>query len=173
MFRVCRGNSGPPFTGGLLLHRKMVGHRQGNMKPELPLLNAVDSAEVGDLKQANRGSDDDSGQCSGRQMLEKVWSDQQKDGDGKCANDASQLGTGSGGFCNRSTRTAAADRKPLKKPVARFAAPRPTISLLGSTWVLKRAAKARVRTDRRCPVGPMPARTQFQLGRASPPARAQ
>ena len=115
MFRVCRGNSGPPFTGGLLLHRKMVGHRQGNMKPELPLLNAVDSAEVGDLKQANRGSDDDSGQCSGRQMLEKVWSDQQKDGDGKCANDASQLGTGSGGFCNRSTRTAAADRKPLKK----------------------------------------------------------
>ena len=65
-------------------HADKADHRQ----PELPLLNPIDSLEVGDLKQADRGGDDDGRQCSGGQMLKQVWRHQQKDGDGKRADDA-------------------------------------------------------------------------------------
>ena len=75
------------------------------------ITGVIDTAvgyEGGDLEQADRGGDDDSGQCSIGQMLKEIGGRQQQEANGECANNAGQLCMGSSSLRNRSARGTAA-----------------------------------------------------------------
>ena len=92
-------------------HAREADHRQ----PELPALDAIDAAQVGDFEQADRRRDDDGGQRGVRQMLEQRGREQQQQRDGERADHARQLGLRARRLGDRRARRAAADREALEE----------------------------------------------------------
>src|SRR5512139_453550 len=116
-------------AGNRAEHRHADGADDG--QPELPALDAQDPAQVGDLDQADGGSDHDGGQRAGGQVLQQVGRHHQQQGHAQRADDAGQLAAGARCFCDGGARRAAADRKALEEPGGEVGGAEPDHLLVG------------------------------------------
>ena len=122
--------------------RAEYGHagKAADGQPELPALDAVDAAQVGDLDQPDGRGDHDRGQ-------RRVGRSCSRSGATTSSAPTASAPTTPASWVRAPAASATGVRdalaligKPWKKPAARLAAPSPTISWLGSTELPVRAA---------------------------------